>query len=179
MKRLVYDVGVNDADYVVQHCLYYRKWKQMLRRCYSSQYHVKNPSYVGCVVCDEWKVFSNFKLWMMSQDWEGKELDKDLLFPDNKVYSPDTCVFVNKEVNELFSKKNKHGVFGVSYNKRLDKYVLKSSTVTDKKSHYCGCYSTLEEARIKSNEIRRDYVLEIASKQKDERVKNAVLSLVN
>jgi hypothetical protein len=178
-KGIVYRVGINDADYVVTNCLYYRKWKQMLRRCYSSSYQVKNSSYIGCIVCEEWKHFSNFKMWMMSQDWGGKELDKDILFPDNKVYSPDTCVFVNKEVNELFSKKNKHGVFGIHYSKLRDRYILRSSTVGGKKPKYSGCYVTLEEARVASNQMRRDYIREIALKQKDDRVKDAILNLLN
>lgn len=179
-KGIVYGVGINDADYLVTDCLYYRKWKQMLRRCYSSNFHVKNPSYIGCDVCEEWKVFSNFKQWMMTQDWEGKELDKDIIFPGNKVYSPDKCVFVDKEVNELFSKKNKHGVHGIHYNQRLKKYVLRSSTINpEKKAKYSGCYVTLEEAKIASNEMRRNRIVNIANKQKDARVRDAILNLVN
>jgi len=179
-KGIVYGVGINDADYVVMNCLYYRKWKQMLRRCYSSNFHVKNQSYIGCSVCEEWRLFSNFKMWMMSQDWEGKELDKDMLFPGNKVYSPDKCVFVDKEVNELFSKKNMHGVRGVHYNQRLKKYVLRSSTINrDKKAKYVDCYVTLEEAKKASDEMRRNRIVNVANKQKDARVKEAILNLVN
>ncbi len=179
-KGIVYGIGINDADYVVVNCLYYRKWKQMLRRCYSSNFHVKNPSYIGCIVCEEWKHFSNFKMWMMSQDWEGKELDKDILYAGNKMYSPDKCVFVDKEVNELFSKKNKHNVRGVSYCQRLQKYVLKSSTVNgEKKAKYIGCYSTLEEANNVCNELRRNRIVNVANKQKDCRVKDAILDLLN
>jgi len=179
-KGIVYQFGINDADYVVQNCLYYLRWKHMLRRCYSSQFHIKNQSYIGCTVCDEWLIFSNFKKWMMQQDWEGKELDKDLLCPGNKVYSPDKCVFIDKEVNLLFSKKNKHGVRGVHYSKRLKKYGVRGSTANDseKKSRYHGYYSTLEEAKEASNQVRRDYVMSIASKQKDRRVKSAILDLI-
>jgi len=179
-KGIVYGVGINDADYVVADCLYYRKWKQMLRRCYSSNFHIKNPSYIGCSICEEWKVFSNFRQWMMSQDWEGKELDKDILFPGNKVYSPDNCVFVSKEVNELFSKKNKHGVRGIDYVKTINRYVLRSSTInSDKKAKYIGSYVTLEEAKKVSDEIRKDYVLSVAQRQNNERVREAILNLLN
>ena len=109
-KRLVYGVGINDADYVVQKwetigyvngkqkqkliwiCPYYSAWKSMLKRCYSSKYQDKRPTYKGCSVSDEWLTFSVFKVWMEKQDWEGKQLDKDLLFEGNKIYSADTCV---------------------------------------------------------------------------------------
>lgn len=179
-KGIVYGVGINDADYVVKDCLYYRKWKEIMRRCYSSNYHIKNPSYVDCNVCEEWHRFSNFKEWMMNQDWKEKELDKDILVPGNKVYSPDTCVFIDKKVNELFSKKNKHSVRGVSYCERLKKYIVRGSIVFDseKKSRYLGCYDTLEEANRVSCESRRHYVVSIANKQKDQRVRDAILKLV-
>ena len=36
---------------------------------------------------------------MEKQDWEGKELDKDLKVFGNKVYGPDTCMFVDTQVN--------------------------------------------------------------------------------
>jgi hypothetical protein len=179
MKKLVYGVGINDAEYVVQYCLYYRRWKEVLRRCYSSQYHINNSSYVDCIICEEWKVFSNFKTWMMNQDWKEKELDKDILNPGNKVYSPETCVFVDREVNQIFSKKNKHGVFGVSYCERINKYILRSSTLGGKKAKYSGCYSTLEEAKKVSNQMRCNYLLSVASKQNDKRIKEAILSLVS
>lgn len=179
-RRIVYGVGINDADYVVKDCLYYRRWKDTLRRCYSPNYHVKNPSYIGCIVGKEWHRFSNFKQWMMTQDWEGKELDKDILCPGNKVYSPDSCVFVDKEVNELFSKKNKHGVYGIHYNERRNRYVLRSSTVNpEKKAKYSGCYVTLEEAKIASDELRRNHIVNVANKQKDQRVKDAIMNLIN
>ena len=42
-----------------------------------------------------------FKDWMENQDWEGNQLDKDLLFEGNKVYGPKTCVFVTRMVNNF------------------------------------------------------------------------------
>jgi hypothetical protein len=115
----------------------------------------------------------------MKQDWEGKELDKDILVPNNKVYSPDTCVFIDKKVNQLFSKKNKHGVFGVSYDKKKNIYILTSSTVNQQKAKYSGSYRTLEDAKKASHQMREEYILQVASEQKDERVKKAVLGLID
>ena len=116
MIKKVFGVGINDANYTVKiqesyyiegkrkrrttfECPYYVKWKSMLMRCYSEGYLNKNPTYKDCLVCDEWLTFSNFKSWMETQDWEGKQLDKDLLFRGNRVYSPTTCLFVPKDVN--------------------------------------------------------------------------------
>ena len=79
-KKLVYGIGINDADYAVTEwetievngkrkkklvwgCPYYRTWKDMLRRCYSTKFQETNPTYIGCSVSDEWLTFSVFKSW--------------------------------------------------------------------------------------------------------------------
>lgn len=38
-------------------------WKSMIERCYSKEYHTKNPTYVGCIVDEEWHNFQNFGDW--------------------------------------------------------------------------------------------------------------------
>ena len=124
-NKLVYGVGINDADYIVciyeelprtngkqnqkivWRCPFYSRWMSMLRRCYSKAYQEKQPSYKGCSVCEEWLTFSNFKSWMETQDWEGKQLDKDLLVYKNKIYSPETCVFIDQRLNTFLVKSNK------------------------------------------------------------------------
>lgn len=106
----VYGIGINDADYpvnitegegkqrkIIWRCAYYQKWVNMLDRVNGSHYR---PSYVETSVCEDWLNFSAFKSWMEQQDWQGKELDKDLK-GDGTLYSPETCVFVSKKVNML------------------------------------------------------------------------------
>lgn len=114
MSKTIRGIGINDADYVVQErfgkervwCPFYRKWKCMIERAYSSAYHKLRPTYAEVTVCEEWHLFSNFKRWMEQQDWKGKQLDKDLLVQGNKVYSPETCVFVTSNINTLLHTKN-------------------------------------------------------------------------
>lgn len=115
MSTLVYNIAVNDADYKVSKrkrlsngvckkvwgCPFYSKWMNMLTRCYSEAFHRNRPSYRDCTVCKDWLVFSNFKDWMSRQNWDGKVLDKDLVGNGNKIYSPDTCVFVSPELNSF------------------------------------------------------------------------------
>lgn len=97
-KKLVCGVGINDSEYptslfgveegsrkLLWRCPYYTTWHNMISRVYSG--HKNCSAYHDVVVCEEWLLFSNFKSWMETQDWEGKELDKDI-FGDGKLYSP-------------------------------------------------------------------------------------------
>lgn len=110
--KLVCGVGINDADYVVYRfdvskgkrrqvgvCPFYEAWANMLMRSYSAAYQKRNPSYSGCSVDGSWHRFMAFREWMQRQDYVGKHLDKDILFPGNKVYSAETAVFVDPKLN--------------------------------------------------------------------------------
>ena len=117
MNKLICGVGVNDLCYRVHVqeevtknggkrirktvflCKYYAVWKSMLERCYSKKFLESNPSYIGTSVCSEWLSASEFKKWMEQQDWSGKCLDKDIVVPGNKLYSPETCAFVLPTTN--------------------------------------------------------------------------------
>lgn len=106
---LIYGIGVNDADYVVNsvvsdtgeltRCAYYTQWKNMMARCYGKSTHKRQPTYVGCSVHPEWHSFTNFRSWMVEQDWKGKALDKDYKVEGNRVYGPDTCTWLTGKQN--------------------------------------------------------------------------------
>lgn len=158
-KSLVQGVGINDADYVTVYktngreitCPFYRKWRNMLKRCYNPIYLDKRPTYEGCRVCTKWLRFSNFRKWMITQDWQGKDLDKDLLIKGNKVYSPSRCVFINSSTNKAIaesrSSKNKRGLLaGVTLNKNSGKYSSRVRKGIPSKNHYLGSYLTEKEA---------------------------------
>ena len=62
---MVYGVGINDmprgwARRNKWNYNLYLKWHAMIQRCYSEAYHKKQPSYIGCTVCERWLIFSNF-----------------------------------------------------------------------------------------------------------------------
>jgi len=106
-RTRVAGIGINDAEYKIANrvngvlvlCPIYVAWSGMIRRCYDIKLHVRRPNYSTCSVAEEWHLFSKFKVWMEMQDWQGKHLDKDILFAGNKVYSPETCVFVDGMTN--------------------------------------------------------------------------------
>ncbi len=128
-KKMLYEVGINDANYVTRptigdtiiRCPIYSLWYDILTRCYSDKFKIKNPTYIGCTIADEWHSFMSFRSWVLSQvQWEGLHLDKDLLSPGNKIYGPDTCIFVPEDVNKFltFNRRNKTNLpIGVARNK--------------------------------------------------------------
>ncbi len=160
-KKLVYGVGINDADYVTQptdritgergYCPYYRKWCSMLRRCYSKKFQENQPTYKGCTVCEKWLTFSNFKAWMEKQDWRGKQLDKDLLDSENKVYSPDTCVFVSVTLNNFVSDRGGsrgNYMIGVYLDKSRNKFQSHCNNPFTKKTENLGRFTSELEAHL-------------------------------
>ena len=159
-SKLVYGVGVNDADYnvyewlngkIVNICPFYRTWSDMLKRCYSDKYQSKKPTYKGCLTCDDWWIFSNFKSWMGKQDWEGKQLDKDLLIEGNKLYSPDSCIFVADVVNLFVTDRiNDQGdyMLGVSRRNKSNKYRARCCNPFTSRREHLGMFNTELEAHL-------------------------------
>ena len=110
-RKKVYGKGINNASYLTgtvqggrrRKCPYYTKWSSMLQPCYDDKFKEMSPTYIGATVCEEWLTFSNFKAWMEKQEWEGLELDKDIIKPGNKQYSPDACCLVPQSLNALLT----------------------------------------------------------------------------
>lgn len=111
-RGLVYGVGTNDATYHVRtkisfqaSCPAYKTWQGMIERCYSERSIAKCPSYKGVTVCPEWHLFSVFREWWIENNVDGYQIDKDLLVPGNKIYSPLTCVYVPQHINCLLTDR--------------------------------------------------------------------------
>ena len=106
-QKLVQGVGINDLGEPVRIngkiLKFYATWNGMLQRCYSDKFQAKNPTYVGCSVCSEWLVLSNFKVWFDANYRDGMELDKDILIQGNKVYCPEACSFIPQYINSLMT----------------------------------------------------------------------------
>lgn len=184
-NKLVKGVAINDADYLVRTrisgkwdiCHFYKTWQSMLNRCYSEKLQAKYPTYIGCSVCEEWLTFSNFKRWMETQDWEGKHLDKDILIEGNKVYSPETCVFVDGVVN-LFTTD--HGAargewpIGVSFNKSNGKFQSYCNNPFTKKQEYLGYFACPNQAHLIWKKRKHELACQLADLQTDERVAKAL-----
>ena len=150
-RKPVYGIGTNDSSYIIRYkgvmCKYYRVWFNMMERCYSSKFQEKKPTYKGCSVCSEWLVFSAFRKWMEANDYNGLELDKDIKVKGNKVYSPDTCLFIPHALNNLLSD---HGAargaypVGVYFHNKNKRFV--AQITLDGNRVHIGCYDTKEQA---------------------------------
>lgn len=96
-RGLVFGVGITDLP-GYSNCPFYSRWKGILRRCFSER---DKRYYEGCQVAEQWLRFSAFKAWMEQQPWPGYHLDKDILSPCEKIYRPETSVFVPSILNNL------------------------------------------------------------------------------
>ncbi len=185
-RKSVYGVGLNDADYQVAphingkrcRCPFYERWRNMLKRCYCVKFQDRFPSYKGCTATSDWLVFSNFKLWMVKQNWEGKHLDKDILVQGNKIYSPELCLFVTREINNLFTeKKSNVGAYptGIFFCKKYKKFSAQLSVNGKRKR--IGYFLSSTQAFKEYKSAKYAHIKQIASHQ-EEPLKSALLAHV-
>lgn len=180
-RRSIYGVGVNDAAYEISinvngkkyFCPFYIVWTGMMKRCYSTTFKNKHLTYSECSTSKEWLSFSKFKSWMIKQDWKEKELDKDILIQGNKLYSPETCLFVSKQINTLLrERKANRGCLPIGVTKVNKTYVSRCNKNGIK--IYLGSFSTSEEAYNTYKKYKLSLIKEIALTQ-DEPIRSALL----
>jgi hypothetical protein len=191
LQSTVFGWGINDVEYnvhktkmvsnkqeIVWRCPYYRKWVKIIERCLCSKFQEKYPTYRGCTVAEDWRYFSNFIKWVDEQpnkDWMNCEPDKDILFEDNKHYSPETVVFVSRGVNVFIvdsAKDRGDHMIGVSYvpdNSKINPYQARCSNPFGKGRHI-GSYPTELEAHKAWQAKKHEYACMLADLQEDERV---------
>lgn len=180
-RTLIHGVGINDAWYKTNlngvRCPFYRKWVSMITRCYSYKFLNTQSTYKSCSVSEDWFSFSNFKAWMERQYWHDCELDKDILIPGNKIYSPDTCLFIPKSINTLLSDhRSGRGGFpqGVSFNVSRCKY--ESYCNVNGKRKHLGRYSSSAEASMVYKKFKSDHVRSVAERYiPNETIYNALI----
>jgi len=176
-------LGEVNADISYKYCKIYRKWNNMLQRCYVDNSHNRSHVYFDCKVCDEWLNFSNFKKWYKENYYsiEGQimELDKDILKKGNRLYSPETCVFVPRQINTLFIKSNRiRGSLplGVHWNSEARKY--KAQCKTKNKVNMLGSFDCPIKAFEEYKKFKESYIKEVAEQFKSkipEKLYNALI----
>lgn len=182
-KKYVYGVGINDSEYPVNKDIAYKLWADMLARCFNVGLKLKHPTYAECTCCNEWLYYSNFKEWFDAQLYkDGYHLDKDIIVPRNKIYSPDTCALVPPYINSLLvykSKKSGDLMRGVSKEKGSNSF--RASCCINKRNRHLGSFKDELEAhetykKAKYEEIRRVATNAFNDGDIDERVYKALLN---
>ena len=195
VNKLTCGVGVNDLGYRVHvmeevtknggkrvrksvfKCTYYAAWTSMLVRCYSKKSLEIRPSYIGTSVCSEWLYASEFKKWMEQQDWCGKCLDKDIVVPGSRLYSPDTCAFVLPATNSFVTASDaSRGAYpvGVHLYKRTGKYQAYCENPFSGKLEHLGYFSTPKEAHEAWRKRKHELAQLVAATESDPRVVEAL-----
>lgn len=174
-------IGEGPHNSVTSHQLF-MVWSNMLVRCYDEESLKKNITYVGCSVDGRWHCFQDFASWCEAQtefvrnkDWH---LDKDIIERGNKVYSPDKCTFVPRDINNLFTLRgNDRGncPLGVHWDNTKEKYVAQVNK--NHKRKFLGYFEDTESAFKVYKQAKEDYIKEVAEIWKseiDSRVYNAL-----
>lgn len=125
----------------------YKRWKEMLNRCYNTKNaEFNNYGNKGVTVCNEWLNFQNYAEWYNNNCLdETFVVDKDILNKGCKIYSPDTCCFVPSEINTaLTSRKNERGKYPIGVRMKDGKIIAQINYM--KKKIHLGTFNTVEEA---------------------------------
>lgn len=177
MKRTVSGVGylAEKTDFNVNTSDVYQRWSNMLQRCYSKAVHKFKPYYKSKNVCEEWKNFQNFKIWYdeyMVPGFKG-DLDKDIVWKEADLYSPETCCFVPHYVNTLFEDRGTKWMV----EEKDGKFEASMSILNQKKK--AGIFDTREEAEAAYCDFKKEHIIKNANKMRNkypDYVYNAMLA---
>lgn len=186
-KGLVCGVGVCDSgNYKASEggvaTLEYISWRNMIYRCYSEKYQSTRPTYIGCSVCDEWLSFQNFAKWFATNspnDNKKYHIDKDLKVTNNRVYSPECCIFVPPKVNSFIldgGLKSTGALVGVDWRGSIDRFRARcGNPITGKKEHI-GYFDSEINAHLAWRKRKSELAYELAMAQDRDEVKQALLN---
>lgn len=192
-RKPVHGVGVNDADYNVYPtringkrpacCPAYQSWVAMLNRVASAKYHKRWPTYSTVSICEDWLRFSSFREWWAEHQVDGWELDKDIITPNARIYSPGSCIYIPGWLNSFTlgsdAARGKYPI-GVSLNKRSGLYQSECCHPFGKKE-CLGYFSSPESAHsawiARKTEIANELKAKIDAI--DPRLHAGVLMIIN
>ena len=113
---------------------------------------------LACSVSEEWLILiSKGKTGWKNKQWEGKHLDKDILFEGNKVYSPDTCIFVTPTVNTFTTDcgaARGEWLIGADWHKQAGKFRARPVSPPFTKREYLGYFTCEQQAHTRARKTR-------------------------
>jgi hypothetical protein len=110
---------------------------------------------------------------METQDWCGKDLDKDLIIRGNKVYQPDRCLFLSRQINSFLVEcgaARGDWPVGVNFDKSKNKFLSRCNDVLAKKLKYLGYFDSPDEAHQSWLSFKQKQASILASNQEDPQV---------
>lgn len=191
-SRKVEGVGINDGKYPCSETIstgkykttkQYTLWRNMLVRTHNEKFRQKNKTYIGTSVAAEWLYYSNFYEWYegygyKEPDWQ---LDKDILYKNNKVYSPETCCFVPVKINQVITGKRKRigsQPSGVSFREDLQKFMATCSNLEGRRV-YLGIFETEQDAFYVYKNYKQNIFREMLSTYKEKLRGDVYNTLIN
>ena len=180
-EKTIYGVAcIGDTSAVVKSKQFkysYQIWISMITRCYSDKDLTRRNTYRDCFVCYEY-----FEKWFNENYYEieGERmcLDKDILFKNNKIYSPETCMIVPERINMLFiNQQRSRGEYPIGVSKWLDKrngqkWLIVQCSINEgyeSKLEHLGHFSLNEpfHAFYTYKTFKDNYIKQVADEYKD------------
>ena len=174
-----FGVGVHKSTEIRK----YDSWHNMIIRCYNKKVKEKYPTYENCYSVDSWHCYQTYADFYESCPYrkDGWNLDKDLLVPGNKVYSPETCVYLPPSINnKLFycSTRNQFGLRGVWYDEECSKWRAIVAPSIDKRT-IIGYFDSKEEANAAALSAEGEFYYRLAEDWEGKLDPRAIQGLVN
>lgn len=163
----------------------YTIWHGIYNRCYKTEQSNSGECYESATMCDKWlKSKDLFAEWYLSNyyecDGESIAVDKDLLNPGNKVYSPERCCILPQTINTILANCKKKHVNRLKWSEPKETLPLGVRQNISMKKYYgeitlCGTnnviklsyWDTPEEAFAEYKKIKQADVLLMAAKYKN------------
>lgn len=161
---------LTDESMYKSHSPEHNLWYGMMCRCFSQRMQAHSPTYVGCTASENFQDFQWFARWCNRQigfEIPGRQLDKDILIKGNKHYGEGTCVFVPREINNLFIKRgNDRGALPIGvFSYRSGRFGAQVSR--DNGPRFIGYFDTPEDAFCAYKRAKEDYIKHKANIWKD------------
>lgn len=185
---MVYGFGIYDGDFEGKNSTnkIYQVWRGMIKRCYSPKSLSSQPSYIGTTVSDEWIYYSNFEKWYHTNYIDGYFLDKDIISGSSQLYSPETCAFVPREINNsILEGRSPHTQYplGVSYHTKKKSMINEykkpfyAQLTKNGTSHSLGSFETSYEAHVAWQHAKIEYFYYLIDKYKGKVVECVIAGL--
>lgn len=105
-------------------------------------------------------------------------VDKDILFKNNNLYSPNTCCIIPNSINVLLTKrKSKRGDYPIGVYKKDNKYCSKCKYLG--KTYWLGTYDNEYDAFMAYKNFKEQSIKNIANKYRDYLSNNVYMALLN